>query len=98
MNTFLLILMVMLLIAALEPANRRQPPRAPGLHGSLEHDDRDWARIKVDLLVLGDQAQPTHEPVAPPGPAQMPSPGLPRIPKPAQRRWNTNHRNAPPAA
>ena len=54
MTTFLLILMALLLIAALERANRRQSPRAPGLNGSLDHDDRDWARIKLDLLALGD--------------------------------------------
>lgn len=50
MTIFLLILMTLLLIAALEPANRRQSPHAPGLHGSRNRDDRDWARIKADLL------------------------------------------------
>ena len=55
MTTFLLILMALLLIAALERANRRQSPRAPGLNGSLDHDDRDWARIKLDLLALDGQ-------------------------------------------
>jgi len=54
MEALLLILMALLLIAALERANRRQGPHAPGLHGSIDHDDRDWARIKLDLLALGD--------------------------------------------
>ncbi|MEO6143597.1 MAG: hypothetical protein ABIP19_06410 [Dermatophilaceae bacterium] len=53
MTTFILILMALLLIAALERANRRQAPRAPGLNGSLERDDRDWARTKLDLTALG---------------------------------------------
>lgn len=56
MTTFLLILMVLLLIAALERNNRRQSPHAPGLHGSVDHDDRDWARVKLDLIALGDNA------------------------------------------
>jgi hypothetical protein len=55
MTTFLLILMALLLIAALERNNRHQSPRAPGLNGSRDDDDRDWARIKLDLLALGDQ-------------------------------------------
>ena len=52
-----LIIMVLLLIAALERNHRRQPPTPPGLHGSTNHDDRDWARIKLDLLALGDRAE-----------------------------------------
>jgi hypothetical protein len=55
MTTFLLILMALLLIAALERTNRRQSPRPPGLHGTHDHDDRDWARTKLDLLALGDE-------------------------------------------
>ena len=55
MTIFLLIAMALLLIAALERANRRQPPHAPGLHGADNHNDRDWARTKLDLLVLGDR-------------------------------------------
>jgi len=99
MTTFLLILMVLLLIAALEHANRRQSPRAPGLNGSFDHDDRDWARIKLDLLALGDPVEPfTHKPIALKRSAQMPAPGARRTPKPAGSRWNTNHRNGPPAA
>jgi len=54
MTTFMLILMALLLIAALERTNRRQSPRPPSLNGSLDRDDRDWARIKLDLLALGD--------------------------------------------
>lgn len=60
MTTFLLILMALLLIAALERTNRRQAPRAPGLYGSFDHDDRDWARIKLDLLALGDEPRTNH--------------------------------------
>jgi hypothetical protein len=54
MTIFLLIAMALLLVAALERTNRRQAPHPPGLHGSHDHDDRDWARIKLDLLALGD--------------------------------------------
>ena len=59
MTTLILILMALLLIGALERTNRRQSPRAPGLHGSVDRDDRDWARIKLDLLALGDTVN-TH--------------------------------------
>lgn len=64
MTTFLLILMALSLIAALERNNRRQSPRAPGLHGSLDRDDRDWARISLDLTALSDtrSATPTTAP------------------------------------
>jgi hypothetical protein len=44
--------MALSLIAALERANRRQSLRAPGLNGSQDRDDRDWARIKLDLMAL----------------------------------------------
>ena len=54
MTIFLLIAMALLLVAALERTNRRQAPHPPGLHGSNDHDDRDWARIKLDLLAIGD--------------------------------------------
>ena len=54
MTIFILIAMVLLLIAALERTNRRQTQKAPGLHGTYDRDDRDWARIKLDLLALGD--------------------------------------------
>lgn len=57
MTTFLLILMALLLIAALERTNRRQAPRPPGLNGSSDRDDRDWARTKLDLTALGDARQ-----------------------------------------
>jgi hypothetical protein len=55
MTTFLLILMALLLIAALERNHRRQPPAPPGPHGARTGDDRDWARIRLDLLALGSQ-------------------------------------------
>jgi len=54
MTTFILILMALALIAALERTNRRQSLRPPSLNGSQDRDDRDWARIKLDLLALGD--------------------------------------------
>jgi hypothetical protein len=47
--------MVSALVAALERNNRRQSPGAPGLNGSDDHDDRDWARIKLDLVTIGSQ-------------------------------------------
>jgi hypothetical protein len=100
MTTFLLILMVLLLIAALERTNRRQSPRAPGLHGSVDHDDRDWARIKLDLLALGDSPEPiTHKPMAPQAPPTDAGSWLAaHVPKQAQPQWKTNHRNGPRAA
>jgi hypothetical protein len=61
MTIFLLILMVLLLIAALERTNRRQSPRPPGLTGTYDRDDRDWARTKLDLLALRGQAKPTTD-------------------------------------
>jgi len=54
MTIFLLILLAVLLIAALERSNRRQSPHSPTLSGSTDHDDRDWARTQLDLLALGD--------------------------------------------
>ena len=61
MTTFILILMALLLIAALERTNRRQAPRPPGLNGSLERDDRDWARTKLDLTARGEARQGLNE-------------------------------------
>ena len=54
MTTFILILIALLVIAALERTNRRQVAHPHGLNGSADHDDRDWARIKVDLFALDD--------------------------------------------
>jgi hypothetical protein len=54
MSIFIFVIMVLLLIAALERTNRRQSPHAPGPLGSQVRDDRDWARIKLDLLALDD--------------------------------------------
>jgi hypothetical protein len=54
MTIFLLIAMALLLIAALERKNRRQAPHTRGLYGTYDHDDRDLARIKLDLLAIGD--------------------------------------------
>jgi hypothetical protein len=61
MTTLLFIAMVVLLIAALERANRRQSPHAPGLFGSTDHVDRDWARTESDLLALtGSNREPRY--------------------------------------
>jgi hypothetical protein len=58
MAIFLLIVMALLLIAALERNNRRQSPHASGLHGADAHDDRDWARVKLDMLAVAGEAEP----------------------------------------
>jgi hypothetical protein len=99
MTTFLLIAMALLLIAVLERTHRRQSQRAPGLHGSHDHNDRDWARTKLDLLALGAQAEPfAHKPFVFKGHLQTRAPGIQHTPKPAQPGWNTNHRKGPRAA
>jgi hypothetical protein len=94
MNVILLIIMVLLLIAALERNHRRLPPTPPGLHGSNDHDDRDWARIKLDLLALGDRAEivprkpsavkHSRKPSAVKHSRQMRAPGSARKPKPTR--------------
>ena len=61
MTTFLLLLMALSLVAALERNNRRQSLGAPRLHGFLDHDDRDWARISLDLIALGDEVPKNHD-------------------------------------
>ena len=61
MTTFLLILMALLVIGALERNKRRQPPGPRDLIGSDHHDDRDWARIKLDLIALDDRANTNHQ-------------------------------------
>jgi len=55
MSTFILVLMAAIVIAGLERNHRRQPPHSPGLHGTHDRDDRDWARTQLDLLALGDR-------------------------------------------
>jgi hypothetical protein len=50
--------MTLLLIAALERNHRRQAPRPPGPIGTYDRDDRDWARIQLDLLALDSQPSP----------------------------------------
>jgi hypothetical protein len=85
MNVILLVIMVLLLIAALERNHRGQPPTPPGLHGSNDHDDRDWARIKLDLLALGDRAEPLpRKPRALKHSGRTPAPGSLRTPEPTQ--------------
>ena len=99
MTTFLLIVMALLLIAALERTHRRQAPHSPGLHGAHAHDDRDWARIKLDLLALDDEAGPfARRSLAIKRTGQMNSPVLRHATKPAMQHWNTHHRNGPRAA
>jgi len=52
--------LVLALVAALERNHRRNadPISATGRAGGWTRDDRDIARIKLDLLALGDQAEP----------------------------------------
>jgi hypothetical protein len=52
--------LVLALVAALERNHRRtaDPTSPAGLAGGWTRDDRDVARIKVDLLALGDPAEP----------------------------------------
>jgi cell division protein FtsL len=54
MTAFLLVLMTLILIGALNRNHRRQAPSPPGPHGAHDQDDRDWARIQLDLTALGD--------------------------------------------
>ena len=99
MTIFLLIVMVLLLIAALERNNRRQSPHAPGLHGAAAHDDRDWARIKLDMLALAGEAEPfARKPMTIKRPGQVDTPVLRETTKPDRQHWNTDHRNGPRAA
>lgn len=99
MTIFLLIVMTLLLVAALERTNRHQPPQAPGLHGAQDHDDRDWARTKLDLLALAGEAEPfAHKPMAIKGPGQRDTPVLRHTTEPARHRLKTKHRNGPHAA
>ena len=99
MNTFLFFVIVLLLIAALERTNRHQVPHAPGLHGADAHHDRDWARMKLDLLALAGEAEPfARKPMAVKRPGEMHTPVLRHTAKPAWPHWNTNHRNGPRAA
>ncbi len=99
MTTFLLIVMALLLIAALERTHRRQAPHAPGLHGADAHDDRDWARTKLDLLALDDEAGPfARRSLAIKRPGQMNAPVLRHATKPGWQHWNTRRHNGPRAA
>ncbi len=61
--------MAVLVIAAMERNHRRQPPHQPGTLGTYDRDDRDWARIRLDLLALGDQTEVTPNPRKGPRPA-----------------------------
>jgi hypothetical protein len=99
MTTFLVIVIALLLIAALERTNRRQVPHAPGLHGADAHDDRDWARMKLDLLALAGEAEPfARKPMAVRRPGQMDTPVLRHPTTPVRHHWNTNRRNGPRSA
>ena len=59
-----LAVLALALIAALESSNRRHSTGLKsGLDGSWVADDRDLARTKLDLLALGEKAEPfTHKP------------------------------------
>jgi hypothetical protein len=52
--------LVLALVAALERNHRRNadPTSHTGQAGGWARDDRDVARIKLDLLALGDPAEP----------------------------------------
>jgi hypothetical protein len=54
MSAIIFIIMVVLLIVALGRSSRRQSLQAPGLHGSQNRDDRDWARIKLDPMAIDE--------------------------------------------
>lgn len=79
MSTFLVILMTLLLIAALNRNHRRQPPSPPGPLGTHDQDDRDWARMRLDLIALGDQPAARTNGHDSPRPASMldPEPARP---------------------
>jgi hypothetical protein len=55
-----LAVLVLALVAALERNHRRtaDPTSPAGPAGGWTRDDRDVARIKLDLLALGDPAEP----------------------------------------
>ncbi len=57
MGILLLVVMAVLLIAALNRNDRRQPPYPPGPHGDHHPNDRDWARIQLDLSALGGECE-----------------------------------------
>jgi hypothetical protein len=59
-----LAVLALALIAALESSNRRHSTGLKsGPDGSWVADDRDLARTKLDLLALGEKAEPfTHKP------------------------------------
>jgi len=81
MTTFLLLLMALLLIAALERNHRRQPPAPPGPHGRPDRDDRDWARIQHDLLAWEHTRAGLPAPASTLAPADRPAlPGDARSP------------------
>jgi len=59
-----LVVLVLAVIAALEISNRRHSTGlTAGPNGSSVAGDRDLARTKLDLLALGDAAEPfSHKP------------------------------------
>ncbi len=99
MTTSLLIAMTLLLIAALERTNRRQAPKAPGLNGSYDRDDRDWARTQHDLIALSSQAEPSSptKPVAIKA-GSTSTDGSRSTSQPQRTHWETSNRNGPHAA
>jgi hypothetical protein len=61
-----LAVLALAVIAALELSNRRHSTGlTAGPNGAWAADDRDLARTKLDLLALGDAAEPfNHKPAA----------------------------------
>ena len=99
MTTFVLIVMALSLMAALERTNRRHAPHAPGLYGANDHNDRDWARTQLDLLARAGEAEPfAFKTLAVKRPARTDAPVLQHTTKPARREWNTSRHDGPRAA
>ena len=69
---FVLVVLVLAVIAALEISNRRHSTGpAAGPQGTWVADDRDLARTKLDLLALGGAAKPfNHKPLSTTGTVQ----------------------------
>lgn len=57
-GTIILVVLAVAIIAALKLSHRRNSGPAKGPSGSWTRDDRDTARTKLDLLALGEKAQP----------------------------------------
>jgi hypothetical protein len=59
MNGLIIVALIALaLVLALEPGHRRRDALYVGLAGSSDVNDRDRARIRLDLLALAARAEP----------------------------------------